>query len=80
LEEPRRRAEEAGKFYRDLAAQGMKVRVGMELSGQVRLKNCPTNQDSFAIVSVQELNPTHASSVTLDHDYYFEFPDKGEFG
>ena len=28
--------EEAEKFYRDLAAQGMKVRVGMEASGQVR--------------------------------------------
>ncbi len=28
--------EEAEKFYRDLAAQGMKVRVGMEASGQAR--------------------------------------------
>lgn len=28
--------EEAGKFYRDLAAQGMQVRVGMEASGQAR--------------------------------------------
>ena len=28
--------EEAEKFYRDLAAQGMKVRVGMESSGQAR--------------------------------------------
>ena len=28
--------EEAEKFYRDLAAQGMKVRVGMETSGQAR--------------------------------------------
>src|SRR5713226_1931478 len=29
-------AEVAEKFYRDLAAQGMKVRVGMEASGQAR--------------------------------------------
>ena len=28
--------EEAEKFYRDLAAQEMKVRVGMEASGQAR--------------------------------------------
>src|ERR1700675_1556228 len=28
--------EEAGKFYRDLAAQGTKVRVGMEASGHAR--------------------------------------------
>jgi transposase len=28
--------EEAEKFYRDLAAQGMKVRMGMEASGQAR--------------------------------------------
>src|ERR1700724_4862185 len=28
--------EEAEKFYRDLAAQGMKVRVGMEASGSAR--------------------------------------------
>jgi transposase len=28
--------EEAEKFYRDLAAQGMKIRVGMEASGQAR--------------------------------------------
>src|SRR5437899_2195070 len=28
--------EEAEKFYRDLAAQGMKVRVGMEASGNAR--------------------------------------------
>jgi len=28
--------EEAEKFYRDLAVQGMKVRVGMEASGQAR--------------------------------------------
>ena len=28
--------EEAEKFYRDLAAQGMKVRVGMEASGHAR--------------------------------------------
>jgi transposase len=28
--------EEAERFYRDLAAQGMKVRVGMEASGQAR--------------------------------------------
>jgi transposase len=28
--------EEAEKFYRDLASQGMKVRVGMEASGQAR--------------------------------------------
>src|ERR1700690_4587461 len=28
--------EEAEKFYRDLAAQGIKVRVGMEASGQAR--------------------------------------------
>ena len=28
--------EEAEKFYRDLAAQGMQVRVGMEASGQAR--------------------------------------------
>jgi transposase len=33
LEHPR---EEAEKFYRDLAAQGMKVRVGMEASGHAR--------------------------------------------
>jgi len=29
-------AEEAEKFYRDLAAQGMKLRVGMEASGHAR--------------------------------------------
>ena len=28
--------EEAEKFYRDLAAQGMRVRVGMEASGHAR--------------------------------------------
>src|SRR5215475_2961460 len=28
--------EEAEKFYRDLAGQGMKVRVGMETSGHAR--------------------------------------------
>jgi hypothetical protein len=28
--------EEAEKFYRDLGAQGVKVRVGMEASGQAR--------------------------------------------
>ena len=28
--------EEAEKFYRDLVAQGMKVRVGMEASGHAR--------------------------------------------
>src|SRR5438445_5069675 len=28
--------EEAEKFYRELAAQGMKVRVGMEASGHAR--------------------------------------------
>jgi hypothetical protein len=28
--------EDAEKFYRDLAAQGVKVRVGMEASGQAR--------------------------------------------
>ena len=28
--------EEAGRFYRDLAAQGMRVRVGMEASGHAR--------------------------------------------
>src|ERR1700694_5537137 len=28
--------EEAEKFYRELAVQGMKVRVGMEASGQAR--------------------------------------------
>ena len=28
--------EEAEKFYRDLAVQGMKVRVGMEASGHAR--------------------------------------------
>ena len=28
--------EEAEKFYRDLAAQGVKVRVGMEASGHAR--------------------------------------------
>ncbi len=28
--------EEAEKFYRDLAVQGMQVRVGMEASGQAR--------------------------------------------
>src|SRR5437870_9996624 len=31
-----RHREEAEKFYRDLAAQGMKVRVGMEASGHAR--------------------------------------------
>ena len=36
-EEPRlQHCEEAEKFYRDLAAQGMKVRVGMEASGHAR--------------------------------------------
>ena len=30
---------EAEKFYRDLAAQGMKVRVGMEASGHARTLN-----------------------------------------
>jgi transposase len=28
--------EEAEKFYRDLAAQGLKVRVGLEASGHAR--------------------------------------------
>jgi transposase len=37
LEERRlEHGEEAKKFYRDLGAQGMKVRVGMEASGQAR--------------------------------------------
>ena|SRR5690348_7557527 len=31
--------EEAEKFYRDLAAPGMKVRVGMEASGHARWLN-----------------------------------------
>lgn len=31
-----RHPEEAEKLYRDLAAQGMQVRVGMEASGQAR--------------------------------------------
>jgi len=35
-ERPLRHREEAEKFYRDLAAQGMKVRVGMEASGHAR--------------------------------------------
>jgi len=35
-ERPLQHREEAEKFYRDLAAQGMKVRVGMEASGQAR--------------------------------------------
>ena len=37
LEERRlQHREEAEKFYRDLAAQGVKVRVGMEASGHAR--------------------------------------------
>ena len=37
LQEPRLgHREEAEKFYRDLAAQGMTVRVGMEASGHAR--------------------------------------------
>ena len=32
----REHREEAEKFYRDLAAQGMKVRIGMEASGHAR--------------------------------------------
>ena len=37
LQEPRlEHPEAAEKFYRDLAAQGKKVRVGMEASGQAR--------------------------------------------
>ena len=32
--------EEAEKFYRDLAVQGMKVRVGMEASGHARSGCC----------------------------------------
>ena len=37
LEERRlQHPEEAEKFYRDLAARGMKVRVGMEASGHAR--------------------------------------------
>jgi len=37
LQERRRQhCEEAEKFYRDLAAQGAKVRVGMEASGHAR--------------------------------------------
>jgi transposase len=37
LQEPRlEHREEAEKFYRELAAQGVKVRVGMEASGQAR--------------------------------------------
>jgi transposase len=35
-ERPLQHREEAEKFYRDLAPQGMKVRVGMEASGQAR--------------------------------------------
>jgi Transposase len=35
-ERPLQHREEAEKFYRDLAAKGMKVRVGMEASGQAR--------------------------------------------
>src|SRR5579864_9467042 len=35
-ERPLQHREEAEKFYRDLAAQGMKVRVGMEASGHER--------------------------------------------
>jgi transposase len=35
-ERPLQHREEAEKFYRDLAAQGMKVRVGMEASGHAR--------------------------------------------
>ena len=33
-ERQRQHCEEAEKFYRELAAQGIKVRVGMEASGQ----------------------------------------------
>jgi hypothetical protein len=32
--------EEAEKFYRDLASQGMSVRVGMEASGQASRRRC----------------------------------------
>ena len=35
-ERPLPHREEAEKFYRELAAQGMKVRVGMEASGHAR--------------------------------------------
>jgi transposase len=35
-ERPLQHREEAEKFYRDLAAQGLKVRVGMEASGHAR--------------------------------------------
>src|SRR6266576_470260 len=35
-ERPLQHREEAEKFYRELAAQGMKVRVGMEASGHAR--------------------------------------------
>src|SRR3984885_8292168 len=35
-ERPLQHREEAEKFYRELAAQGLKVRVGMEASGQAR--------------------------------------------
>src|SRR6266481_8068127 len=35
-ERPLQHREEAEKFYRELAAQGMKVRVGMEASGYAR--------------------------------------------
>jgi hypothetical protein len=44
--------EEAQKFYRDLAAQGMKVRLGMEASGHARwferlLAELQINSNSF---------------------------------
>jgi hypothetical protein len=38
--------EEAEKFYRDLAAQGMKVRVGMEASGHARWQRIYERQQS----------------------------------
>ena len=40
--------EEAEKFYRDLAAQGVKVRVGMEASGHARWVGRMQTSPSYA--------------------------------
>src|SRR2546425_4140790 len=41
--------EEAEKFYRDLAAQGMRVRVGMEASGHARWFERPLSELHFEL-------------------------------